>query len=120
MGLVDRLKNEHREKVFKELLGKRYSELEDFDIKYNMEEEFLLIDIKRLVFEGNINKAEDTLYNAISKNKSKNMMFIAGEFYTMVMEMTDENLQKANFTRKEIIDGISEIRRIFNIDYLEL
>lgn len=114
MGLVDRMKYENREKVFKELLGKKYSSLEDFDIRYEPMEEFLLIDIKRLVLEGNINRAEDTLFSAIDKNKSLNNMFIAGEFYTMLMDMTDDELKEANFSRREVLSGLQEIKEIYS------
>lgn len=113
MGLVDRMRNENRERVFKELLGKKYSDLKNFDIRYNAMEEFLLIDIKRLVLEGDINKAEDTLFSYIEKNKELNVMFIAGEFYTMLMDMSDEELEKNNFSREEVSAGINEIREIF-------
>lgn len=120
MGLVDRIRNENRERVFKELLGKKYSELKNFDILYNTMEEFLLIDIKRLVIEGNINKAEDTLFSYIEKNKDINVMFIAGEFYTMLMDMSDEELKKNDFSREEINAGLEEIRKIFNAKILTL
>ncbi len=113
MGLVDRMKNENRELVFKELLGKKYSDLKDFDILYSPSEEFLLIDIKRLVLEGRINEAEDTLFTNIEKNKSINSAFIAGEFYTMLMDMSDVDLKEKGFSRNEINDGIADIKKIF-------
>lgn len=113
MGIVDRLKSENRELVFKELMGKKYSELKDFDVVYKTNEEFLLIDIKRLVLEGNINKAEDTLFSEIDRNKDINILFIAGEFYTMLMDLKDEELEDCNFSREEVIDGLNEVKGIF-------
>ena len=76
LGLVDRLRNENRERVFKEILGKKYSDIDDFNIAYTTEEEFLLITIKRLVLEKNINDAEDMLFAAIKKEKSLNINVI--------------------------------------------
>ncbi|WP_101773120.1 DUF6483 family protein [Peptostreptococcus faecalis] len=113
MGLVDRMKNENRELVFKELMGKKYSDLDDFDVLYSPEEEILLITIKRLVLEGNINEAEDTLFSKFEKVKSINMMFIAGEFYSMLMNFSDEELKEKKFSKEEIYSGISDIKEIF-------
>lgn len=114
MGLIDRIENEKREKVFKELLGKKYSNLNDFDLVYTPMEEILLITVKRLVLEGKINEAEDTLFANIEKNKSINTAYIAGEFYTMLMEMSDEELREKNFSRHEIEEGIQDIKREFS------
>ncbi|WAW15509.1 DUF6483 family protein [Peptostreptococcus equinus] len=112
MALVDRLQSEKREKVFKELLGRKYSSLSDLDFVYNPMEEILLITIKRLVMEGKINHAEDTLFENISKIKSPNSVYIAGEFYTMLLEMPEDELEKMNFTREEIFSGIEDVKEI--------
>ena len=39
MGLIDRLQNQKREQVFKELLGKKYSSLNDLNFAYDPIEE---------------------------------------------------------------------------------
>jgi len=113
MGLIDRLQNQKREQVFKELLGKKYSSLNDLDFAYSPMEEVLLISIKRLVMEGRINEAEDMLFDSISKSKTANSIYIAGEFYTMLSDMTDEQLKKGDFTREEIQGGINDIKKLF-------
>ncbi|KGF10589.1 hypothetical protein HMPREF1639_08115 [Peptostreptococcus sp. MV1] len=112
MGLVDRMESQKREMVYKELLGKKYSSLNDFDLVYTPMEEITLISVKRLLFEGKIGQAEDLLFSSIEKNKSKNSIFIAGEFYTLLMEMSDKELEEKNFSRGEIIAGIKDIGRI--------
>lgn len=112
MGLVDRMESQKREMVYKELLGKKYSSLNDFDLVYTPMEEITLISVKRLLFEGKIGQAEDLLFSSIEKNKSKNSIFIAGEFYTLLMEMSDKELEEKNFSREEIMAGIKDIGRI--------
>lgn len=109
MGLVDRMESQKREMVYKELLGKKYSSLNDFDLVYTPMEEITLISVKRLLFEGKIGQAEDLLFSSIEKNKSKNSIFIAGEFYTLLMEMSDKELEEKNFSRGEIMEGIKDI-----------
>lgn len=113
MGLVDRLRNENRERVFKEILGKKYSDMDDYNISYSNSEEFLLITIKRLVLEGRIGKAEDELFNEIDRNKSINILYIACEFYAMLSDLPDTVLEKSNFSRQEIKDGIADIKDAF-------
>ena len=115
MGLVDRLRNENRERVFKEVLGKKYSDIDDYNIAYNHEEDFLLITIKRLVLENNIGEAEDVLFRSIEKHRTQNKLYIACEFYSMLEELADEVLDKNNFSRQEIRDGIKDIKEIYNL-----
>lgn len=115
MGLVDRMRNENREKVFKEILGKKYSDIDDYNVLYNHNEEFLLITIKRLVLEGNIGRAEDELFHAIEKSKSINNLYIACEFYAMLADLDEEVLKRANFTRAEIKDGMNDVKKIFGV-----
>ena len=88
MGLVDRMESQKREMVYKELLGKKYSSLNDFNLVYTPMEEITLISVKRLLFEGKIGQAEDLLFSSIEKNKSKNSIFIAGEFYTLLIAIS--------------------------------
>ena len=109
MGLVDRLESQKRELVFKELLGKKYSSLNDFKLVYTPMEEITLISVKRLFFQGKLGEAEDLLFSSIEKNKTRNSIFIAGEFYTLMMELSDEELEEKNFSRQEVVAGIKDI-----------
>lgn len=118
MGLVDRLESRKRELVFKELLGKKYSSLNDFKLVYTPMEEITLISVKRLFFNGKIGEAEDLLFSSIEKNKTKNSIFIAGEFYTLLMDMTDEELEAKNFSRKEVMEGIRDIGEVLKEEIL--
>ena len=113
MGLIDRLQNQKREQVFKELLGKKYSSLNDLNFAYDPIEEILLIRIKRLVMDGKINEAEDVLFESIKKSKTANSIYIAGEFYTMLKELSEEQLKERNFSPEEIDEGISFIKVLF-------
>lgn len=116
MGLVDRMKSESKELVFKEILGKKYSSVEDFNISYTPNEEFLLITIKRLVLEHDINEAEDVLFKALETHREENYLYIAGEFYTMLMEMDEDILNENNFSREEVFSGISDVREMFGVE----
>lgn len=118
MGLVDRLESQKRELVFKELLGKKYSSLNDFKLVYTPMEEITLISVKRLFFQGKLGEAEDLLFSSIEKNKTKNSIFIAGEFYTLLMELSDEELEEKNFSREEVMSGIKDIGELLKEEVL--
>ncbi len=118
MGLVDRLESQKREMVFKELLGKKYSSLSDFKLVYTPMEEITLISVKRLFFQGKLGEAEDLLFSSIEKNKTKNSIFIAGEFYTLLMELSDEELEEKNFSREEVMSGIKDIGELLKEEIL--
>ena len=113
MGLIDRLQNQKREQVFKELLGKKYSSLNDLNFAYDPIEEILLMIIKRLVMDGKINEAENVLFESIKKSKTANSIYIAGEFYTMLKELSEEQLKERNFSPEEIDEGIADIKELF-------
>ena len=118
MGLVDRLESQKRELVFKELLGKKYSSLNDFKLVYTPMEEITLISVKRLFFQGKLGEAEDLLFSSIEKNKTRNSVFIAGEFYTLMMELSDEELEEKNFSREEVMSGIKDIGELLEEEIL--
>lgn len=118
MGLVDRLESQKRELVFKELLGKKYSSLNDFKLVYTPMEEITLISVKRLFFQDKLGEAEDLLFSSIEKNKTKNSIFIAGEFYTLLMELSDEELEEKNFSREEVMSGIKDIGELLKEEIL--
>ena len=118
MGLVDRLESQKREMVFKELLGKKNSSLNDFKLVYTPMEEITLISVKRLFFQGKLGEAEDLLFSSIEKNKTRNSIFIAGEFYTLLMELSDEELEEKNFSREEVMSGIKDIGELLEEEIL--
>ncbi|MDY6622541.1 DUF6483 family protein [Clostridioides difficile] len=114
MAIVDKIFNEIKLMVARLLLGKKYSEYEEKDLVYNTEEEVILITLKRLVFQGNVNEAEEILFDKAKSVNSENMQYIAIEFYTMLMEKTDEELEAMNFSKQEVYQGIEDIRKVLN------
>lgn len=118
MGLVDRLESQKRELVFKELLGKKYSSLNDFKLVYTLIKVISSIGVKRLFFQGKLGEAEDLLFSSIEKNKTRNSVFIAGEFYTLMMELSDEELEEKNFSREEVLAGIKDIGELLKEEIL--
>ncbi|MBP1744916.1 MAG: hypothetical protein H6Q58_1894 [Firmicutes bacterium] len=65
--------------------------------------------LKRLVSQGEYNKAEDMLFSEWSEDCSGEMYNIAVDFYGLLREKTDEELRRGNFSREEIYQGLKEI-----------
>jgi len=62
--------------------------------------------------EKNINGAEDLLFDMLDADSIEHLS-IATDFYSKLSCMTDEELQSADFSRKEIDHGLSEIKAIY-------
>jgi hypothetical protein len=67
--------------------------------------------LNRLVSEGNYNKAENMLFNEFNNNNSYDMHQIAVDFYNLLLEKSDEELFRGNFSRKEIYQGLEDIKK---------
>jgi hypothetical protein len=74
--------------------------------------DILKIILKRLVYEGEYNKAENILFEELNKDNSEEMYQIAVDFYNMLLEKSEEELLEKSFTREEIYQGLEDIKNI--------
>ena len=61
-----------------------------------------------------INEAEDLLFKRIKTN-DLNYLKIAVDFYNRLNELSDEQLEKADFSRDEIKSGLEDISKKFGV-----
>lgn len=66
--------------------------------------------LKRLVYEGEYNKAENILFNELNSNSSDEIRKIAIDFYNLLLQKSDEELNSRNFSRQEIYQGLEDIK----------
>jgi len=85
--------------------------LTETDILYN--------DIKQLVEKHEICKAENLLYEKIDANNKRDME-LAIDFYQTINLFSDEELERCNFSRDEISDGLRNIAKRFGVDNFRL
>ncbi|WP_286910467.1 DUF6483 family protein [Clostridium sp. UBA1652] len=78
------------------------------------EDQLLEIMIKKYISEGQINKAEDMLFEAIEDRKSSRNLELAVFFYETISKWDDEKLNKCNFSKAEIVDGLNEVKSLYN------
>lgn len=77
--------------------------------------------LRRMIDEGQINEAEEILFdileNAIWEDKQKAALALS--FYDHVNEKEDEFLEKANFSREEIIEGLEDAMKAVHMEIPE-
>jgi len=68
--------------------------------------------LKRLVYEGEYNKAENIIFDELNKNNSHEMYLVAVDFYNLLLEKSDEELANDNFSREEIYQGLEDVKKL--------
>ncbi|WP_343759819.1 DUF6483 family protein [Clostridium oceanicum] len=64
----------------------------------------------KLYHEGSYDKAEDLIFDELEKNNSPEVYEIAIDFYNCLLEKSDEELTKNNLPRKEIYQGLEDLK----------
>ena len=72
----------------------------------------LLGDLRRMVLLGDINGAENLLFQRLQQEPTSQAFSAAGIFYREISALTDEELRLADFSRQEIMDGLQSVERI--------
>lgn len=77
--------------------------------------DLLYKDIMELVTRREICKAEDLLFER-AEPENERYMELALDFYRTVNDFSDEELERCNFTREEIADGIKNVAKLCGVD----
>ena len=77
------------------------------------ESEMLSIMINKYIEEGEINKAENMLFQEIEKCKSASNLETALLFYEELGRWNEEELKKCNFSKREILEGIEDVKKLY-------
>ena len=84
------------------------------EILENKEEKEILETLLEMMNAGNINEAENHLYDLISDGK-KDSLEIALLFYSYLNDKTDDFLEKNDFSREEVMLGIENLTDSFGL-----
>ena len=76
---------------------------------------YLKFALLSLINEGRICEAEDLLFEKMPSAPDADFVDTALDFYAQLSTRSDEFLQSHDFSRDEIVDGLDEIRRAYNI-----
>lgn len=84
-------------------------ENEDIALKYEQ--------LTHLIDAGKVNEAENILIDGLDNNDIKQYE-MALKFYAYLNNLDDENLDECNYTRKEIVEGIKYVSKIYGYEGL--
>ncbi|HHY23454.1 MAG TPA: hypothetical protein GX527_04340 [Clostridiaceae bacterium] len=71
-------------------------------------------ELLELLNSSKINEAENLLFERI-ESSDINYLTIAVDFYNRLNKLSDEQLEKSNFSRVEIKSGLEDVLKIFDL-----
>ena len=104
--------------IAKAVFGKDTDEFTELIEKSASGADILYKELQIFLREGEICKAENHLYDSIDAS-DRHHLAVAVEFYSLLNRMSDEELEKGNFSREEIKDGLKNISSIFGIGFAD-
>jgi len=81
------------------------------------EDDFLFYRLQEMIYDGKINDAENTLFERIEKDLKLEHLKLAENFYSEVIKMSDDYLQRQNYSREEIFESLDQIKDIYEKKY---
>lgn len=71
--------------------------------------------LENLISEDKINEAEDLLFERL-EDRNYNDGAIAVRFYQKLQELDDKKLEKSDYTREEILQGLEDLAKSFGLN----
>lgn len=71
--------------------------------------------LNHLVDSGEINFAENLLFDKIEKHKTVDLLETGLSFYIYLNSKSDDFLEEHNFSRQEIIDGLNDLQKEYGM-----
>lgn len=78
------------------------------------EADLLYLKLKQRLADGNINEAENLLFDGLDTN-NWGYLEVALDFYSRLSSMSEEDLEAADFSRAEVEQGLKEAVALFDI-----
>lgn len=96
------------------IFQKDVASIDIFDEQGNLSESnFLHVQLLNMIAEGRLNEAENLLFEKIEAHPNPAFLPVALDFYTCLDNLSDEALNNAGFPRAEIVEGLGEIKKIY-------
>lgn len=78
--------------------------------------DLLCLTLRRMIDEGEINEAENLLYENIEREARAEYLEIAIDFYDRLSKLSADRLDECDFSRAEIFEGLENVKRIYGIE----
>jgi len=111
---IEKLIEELGRAIGKLIFNKKETSSENINIKEMSSTDIFKILYNKLFHMGNYNKAEDMIFYELQKNNSPEVYKVAIEFYDSLFKKSDEDLNKNNFSRDEIHQGLNDLQKYIN------
>lgn len=80
-------------------------------------EDYLWYRLQEMIYNGGVNRGENILFEAIEKEPKLEYLKLAEKFYSEAIKMSDDYLEKQNYSRKEIYESLDQIKIIYEEKY---
>lgn len=88
--------------------------VEIFDEQGNISTSNLLhLQLLAMIGEGQLNEAENLLFEKIETHPNQAYLQVALDFYANLDNLSDAALTSAGFPRTEIVEGLADIKKIY-------
>ena len=78
--------------------------------------DLLCLTLRRMIDEGQINEAENLLYENIKREARAEYLEIAIDFYDRLSRLDENTLDECDFSRSEILEGLENVKKIYGIE----
>ncbi len=78
-------------------------------------EPFLETTLKNMAASGKINEAENLLFAKIAQEPQLDYLYAGLRFYEALQGMQEEILQLYHFSHEEVLEGLRDLQRIYQI-----
>lgn len=100
-------------KLLAAVVFQKKMEEEQGGVKYAISQDAMLLsDLRRMTSTGKINEAENLLFDRLILDPNSHNFSVAGIFYRELSRLTDAELNQANFSRQEIMEGLQAVERL--------
>lgn len=108
---IEKLVKELGKSIGKIICNKKEENSQKINIEQLTSADIFKIIFTKTVHEEDYNKAEDLIFDELETNYSDDVYEIAIEFYKSLLIKSNEILNKSNFSREEIYQGLKDIQK---------
>jgi len=96
------------------IMHQRIDVVELFDKHGNVTAQGLVLhQLEHMIAQGQINEAENLLFEEIENAPNAELLPVAVEFYKNLAQLPKERLMECNYSAEEIVSGLQAVQRIF-------
>ena len=93
----------------------------EYKLKYDLpgsasDEELLYLRLVKMIDDGEINEAENLLFENIEREPRAEYLEIAIDFYDRLGRLDNKALDDADFSRAEVLEGLENVKKLYGIE----